>query len=347
MNGVGRVEAPLRRLSWVGAGAVVIDATGVEAMDTAGAWLLCRTARALERDGRAVALRLRREHEGLLGIVGPTAEIRALPGAGRPRLVEAVGRRAWSTASELGHLVRFAGETALDAGRALRGPLRERRRQTWQQLETAGFLALPMTALLSSAVGAVIAFQAAGLFRPMGAGLLVADLVGLAMLRDLAPLLVAIVAAARSGSAYAAQLGAMRLTGEIDALRGVGVSPVEVLVLPRIAALVLALPLLTVAADVLGVAGGMLVARLELGIDPADFVGRVARALHPEDYLLGLAKAPVFGAIVATLGCYQGLHVAEDAESVGRRTTAALVQSMFLVIVADVLVNVLARTLGI
>lgn len=345
VNRVGRVEAPLRRLSWAGA-AVVIDATGVDAMDTAGAWLLCRTARTLERDGRAVTLRLRREHEGLLGVVGPTAGVRPLPGERRPRLVEAVGRRAWGAASELGHLVRFAGGTALDAGRALRGPLRERRRQVLQQLETAGFLALPTTALLSFAIGAVIAFQAAGLFRPLGAGLLVADLVGLAMLRDLAPLLVAIVAAARSGSAYAAQLGAMKLTGEIDALRGVGVSPVEVLVLPRIAALALALPLLTVAADVLGVAGGMVVAQLELDIAPADFVGRVARTLHPMDYLLGLAKAPVFGVVVATIGCYHGLHVAEDVESVGRRTTAALVQSMFLVIVADAFVNVLARIFG-
>jgi len=346
VNRVGRVEAPLRRLSWAGAGAVVIDATGVDAMDTAGAWLLCRTARTLERDGRSVTLRLRREHEGLLGIVGPTAEVRPHPREDRPRLVEAVGRRAWSTASELGQLVRFAGDTARDAGRALRGPLRERRRQVLQQLETAGFLALPTTALLSFAIGAVIAFQAAGLFRPMGAGILVADLVGLAMLRDLAPLVVAIVAAARSGSAYAAQLGAMKLAGEIDALRGVGVSPVEVLVVPRIAALALALPLLTVAADVLGVAGGMVVAQLELGIDPADFANRVARTLHPTDYLLGLAKAPVFGAIVATIGCYQGLHVAEDAESVGRRTTAALVQSMFLVIVADAFVNVVARIFG-
>lgn len=343
------MERPLQRADWPGTGEVLIDATAVEAMDTAGAWLLCRTVRVLERDGRAVSLRLRREHEGLLGVVGPALEAGPPPreDRGRLRLVDALGRRAFGAASELGHLVRFTGETAGDALRALRGRHRERRRQVLQQVQTTGLGALPTAALVSFAVGAVIAYQAAAVFRPLGAGLLVADLVGLAMLRDLAPLLAAIIAAARSGSAFAAQLGAMKVTGEIDSLRGAGVSPTEVLVLPRIAGLAVALPLLAVAADVLGVAGGMAVAHLELAIDPADFLGRVARTLRPADYLVGLAKAPVFGAIVATIGCYQGLHVDEDVDSVGRRTTVAVVQSMFLVIVADGLVNVLSRSLGI
>jgi phospholipid/cholesterol/gamma-HCH transport system permease protein len=347
VNRVGRVERPLGRLSWPEAEGVVIDATSVDGMDTAGAWLLCRMVRDLERNGRSVTLRLRQEHEGLLGIVGPVAEARPPPRADRSRRVDALGRSAWSAASELGHLVRFAGETALDAVHALRGPLRERRRQVLQQVQTAGFEALPTTALLSFAIGAVIAFQAVAVLRPMGAGLLAADLVGLAMLRDLAPLVAAIVAAARSGSAFAAQIGASKVTGEIDSLRGMGAAPVEVLVLPRIVALALALPLLTAAADVLGVTGGLWVAHVELAIDPADFLGRIARTLHPLDYLVGLAKAPVFGVIVATVGCYQGLHVDEDAESVGRRTTVAVVESMFLVIVVDGLVNVLSRSLGI
>ena len=173
-----------------------------------------------------------------------------------------------------------------------------------------------------------------------------ADLVGLATLRELAPLLTAIIAAARSGSAYAAQIGAMKITGEIDSLRAIGASPIEVLVLPRIAALAIALPLLTVAADIVGVAGAMVVARSELAIENGEFLGRIARAIHPADYLVGLVKAPVFGAIVAAIGCYQGLHVEDDATSVGRRTTVAVVQSMFLVIIADVFVVVLSKGVG-
>jgi phospholipid/cholesterol/gamma-HCH transport system permease protein len=347
VHGLGQVERRLERLAWPEAGEVVIDATAVEAMDTAGAWLLCRAARALERDGHAVILRLRRDDEGLLGVVGPVAEAGTPRAEARGPLLEALGRRSWRAASELGHLVRFAGEISLDALRGLRGRRRERRRQVLQQVQTTGLQALPTAALVSFAVGAVIAYQAAAVFRPLGAGLLVADLVGLAMLRDLSPLLAAIIAAARSGSAFAAQLGAMKVTGEVDALRGVGLSPGAVLVLPRIAGLALALPLLAVAADVLGVAGGMVVAHRELAIAPADFLGRVARTLHPADYLVGLAKAPVFGVIVATIGCYQGLHVAEDVDSVGRRTTGAVVQSVFLVVGVDGLVNVLSRSVGI
>lgn len=335
-------------LTWPAGVEVVIDASGVNAMDTAGAWLLRRTALTLERNGRAVTLRLRPEHEALLGRVSASAYLGPPPPAReRVNVVESLGRKAWSAAGELGRLVSFAGETAVTGRRALTGPLRARRRQVLQQVETAGFGAFPTAALLSFSIGALIAYQASSLFRPMGAGVLVADLVGLAMLRDLAPLLTAIIVAARSGSAYAAQIGAMKMTGEIDSLRAIGTSPVEVLVLPRIAALALALPLLAVAADVLGVAGGMVVAHSELAIHPGEFLGRLARVVHPSDYLIGLAKAPVFGVLVATVGCFQGLHVDDDTDSVGRRTTAAVVQSMFLVIVADAYVNILSRVVGI
>lgn len=345
---VGRVERRMSSLTWPAGVEVVIDASGVNAMDTAGAWLLRRTALILERNGRAVTLRLRPEHEALLGRVSASAYLGPPPPAReRVNVVESLGRKAWSAAGELGRLVSFAGETAVTGRRALTGPLRARRRQVLQQVETAGFGAFPTAALLSFSIGALIAYQASSLFRPMGAGVLVADLVGLAMLRDLAPLLTAIIVAARSGSAYAAQIGAMKMTGEIDSLRAIGTSPVEVLVLPRIAALALALPLLAVAADVLGVAGGMVVAHSELAIHPGEFLGRLARVVHPSDYLIGLAKAPVFGVLVATVGCFQGLHVDDDTDSVGRRTTAAVVQSMFLVIVADAYVNILSRVVGI
>jgi phospholipid/cholesterol/gamma-HCH transport system permease protein len=189
----------------------VIDASGVDAMDTAGAWLLHRTVRALERSGRSVTLRLRPEHQGQLGIVTPAEVVRAAP-PHRDRVgwVETVGRKAWNSAGEVEDLVGFVGETAVTAMRALTGPLRVRWRQVLQNVQTAGFEALPTAAVLSFSVGVVISRQGSTLFRPFGAGILMADLVGLAMLRELSPLLMAIVAAARSGSAYAAQIGAMK-----------------------------------------------------------------------------------------------------------------------------------------
>ncbi len=284
----------LSGLAWPAGAEVVLDAFGVDAIDTAGAWLLHRTAYDLERDGRTVTLRLRPEHQRMLELVipHPGSSARLRRRRARVGVVEDLWRKAWSAARELDHLVNFLGETAVTARRALTGAPQVRWRQVLQNVQTAGFEALPTAALLSLSIGVVIAHQGSSLFRPFGAGILVADLVGLAMLRELSPLIIAIIAAARSGSAYAAQIGAMKITGEIDSLRAVGASPIEVLVLPRIAALAIALPLLTVPADVLGVAGGMVVARSELAIDRGEFLGRIARAIQP----VGLPRRPRQGA---------------------------------------------------
>lgn len=345
---LGAVERSLRELAWSAGAVVVVDASAVAAMDTGGAWLLQRTAGTLERSGRKVALRLRPEHEALLRVVR-SSRVEAGPrrGRDRPGGLSAVGRKAWASTRELGGLVGFVGEMAVAVARARTGPLRVRWLHALHHVQTAGFEALPTAAVLSFFIGVVLAYQGSALFRPFGAGILVVDLVGLAMLRELSPLVTAVVVAARSGSAYAAEIAAMKMTGEIDSLRAVGLSPMEVLVLPRMAALLVVLPLLTVAADVLGLAGAMLVARPELAIEPGEFVGRVARVIRTSDYLLGVGKAPVFAAIIAAVGCYQGLRAADDADSVGRRTTLAVVQSMFLVVVADAFVLVVARQFGI
>ena len=347
MDGIGHVAGALSGLTWPAGVEVVVDGSAVVAMDTAGAWLLHRTARALEHGGCVVTLRLRPEHERLFGIVISCGVVRApAPARDHVGVAEMLGRKASRSADELHSFVRFIGQTAVTAVHALTGPLHVRWRQVLQNVQTAGFEALPTALLLAFSLGVVIAHEGSSLFQPFGAGVLVADLVGLATLRELAPMLTAIIAAARSGSAYAAQIGAMKITGEIDSLRAVGASPIEVLVLPRIAALAIALPLLTVAADVVAVAGAMVVARSELSIENGEFLERIARAIQPSDYLVGLVKAPIFGAIVAAIGCYQGLHVEDDANSVGRRTTVAVVQSMFLVIIADAFVIVLSKGVG-
>ncbi|ACG71620.1 protein of unknown function DUF140 [Anaeromyxobacter sp. K] len=344
---VAGLDRALRRLAWPEHVAVVIDASGVAAMDTAGAWLLRRAARDLERGGRPVTLTLRPEHEALLALVTSSGEVAPRRARERARFLSELGRSAWSSALAIGGVLTLVGELAGRVARARAGPLRVRARQAVLHVQSAGFEALPTTALLSFFVGVVLASQGATLLRPFGAGILIADLVGLAMLRELSPLVTAIVVAGRSGSAYAAQIGAMKMAGEIESLRAGGVSPVDALVVPRIAALALVVPLLTVAADVLGLAGATLVARAELGMHAPEFLGRVAREVHASSYLLGVAKAPVFGVIVAAVGCHQGLRASDDAGSVGRRTTGAVVQSMFLVVLADGLVLVVSRQLGI
>lgn len=346
----GAPETRLERmLGEPGATAVVIEGSTLDALDTAGAWLLRRMIGTLEQGGRRVSLvGLRAEHTALLEMVEAPA-IQAAVGASlpTPSALERVGRLAWTSGWQSAELLSFVGKVASAALRSAASPTRIRWRPILYNIRTAGFDALPITGLLVFLMGIVIAYQGATQLRRYGANIFVADLVGLAMLRELSPLLTAIIVAGRSGSAYAAQIGTMKVTDEVDALRTVGIPPLEQLVLPKLAALTIALPLLTVYADMLGVFGGMVMARSDLGISFPDFVDRLQQALRLSDFLVGLGKAPVFAGIISVIGCFQGFQVAGDAESVGRRTTVSVVQSIFLVIVADAFFSVIFNWLGI
>jgi phospholipid/cholesterol/gamma-HCH transport system permease protein len=194
--------------------------------------------------------------------------------------------------------------------------------------------------LLSFLLGIVIAYQGADQLQRFGASIYVVDLVGLSMVRELSPMMTAIIIAGRSGSAYAAQIGTMKVTEEIDALRTIGVVPFELLVLPKLLALIIAMPLLTVFTDVTGILGGMVMASAQLNISFDVFIDRLDEAVNTSSYLVGIGKAPVFAAIIAIVGCYQGLQVSGSADSVGRQTTVSVVQSIFLVIVADAMFSI-------
>ena len=180
-----------------------------------------------------------------------------------------------------------------------------------------------------------------------GASLFIADLVGLSMVRELAPLITAIIVAGRTGSAYTAQIGTMQVTEEIDALRSMGIPPMDLLVLPKLLALIVALPLLTVYADIMGVLGGMVMSSAQLDIAFSTYIDRLLVAVSVDSYLVGVGKAPVFAAIIATIGCYQGFQVVGSAESVGRRTTVSVVQSILAVIVVDAAFSIAFSRLGI
>ena len=244
-------------------------------------------------------------------------------------------------------MLAFTGESAIVLLRSLAQPRRIRWRPILHNLQTAGFEALPIVGLLSFLMGIVIAYQGADQLQRFGANIFIADLVGLSMLRELAPLLTAIIVAGRSGSAYAAQIGTMKVTEEIDALRTIGIGTHELLVLPKMLALIIALPLLTVYCDVTGVLGGMLMARSKLDVSFDVFLNRLGDAISLSSFLTGIGKAPVFAAIIALVGCFQGLQVGGSADSVGRQTTVSVVQAIFLVIVADALFSVVFNWLKI
>ena len=346
----GRPKTPLERAPGEpGPAEVTIDGSAIRALDTAGAWLLRRMVAALERGGlRVSVVGLHPDHAALLELVEASATETAL-GAPlpTPNAVARLGEQVWTSGRQGFELLAFIGEVAIAALRSLARPARIRWRPILFNIRTAGFDALPIAGLLVFLMGIVISYQGAAQLRRFGANIFVADLVGLAMLRELSPLLTAIIVAGRSGSAYAAQIGTMKVTEEVDALRTVGIPPIEQLVLPKLAALMIALPLLTIYADVLGVVGGMVMARSELGVGFADFIDRLHYALLMSDFLVGIGKAPVFAGIIAVIGCFQGFQVAGDAESVGRRTTVSVVQSIFLVIVADAVFSVVFNRLGI
>ncbi|MBC7621226.1 MAG: ABC transporter permease [Candidatus Saccharibacteria bacterium] len=255
-------------------------------------------------------------------------------------LLERIGRSTAALGLQAFSMLSFVGETSIALAGWIAHPGRVRWRPIMFNVRSAGIDALPIVGLLSFLLGIVVAYQGADQLRQFGANIFVTDLVGLSMLREFAPLMTAIIIAGRSGSAYAAQIGTMAVTQEIDAMRTLGIAPLEMLVLPKVIALVIALPLLTVFADVMGIAGGMLMAQAQLGVSYSEFLGRFPHAVSVTSFLVGIGKAPVFAVIVALAGCFQGFLTRGGPQSVGQHTTRAVVQSIFLVIVADALFSI-------
>jgi len=344
-RGIGAIERQLESVRVPAKTEAIADGARIEALDTAGAWVLQKLLLRLRDEGIVVTLRgLRPEFARLLEVVAQHVADQAAkpaPAASQPpAALERIGRSAEAAFEQTVALLSFVGECALALAGSVAHPARLRWRPILYNIRSAGFDALPIVGLLSFLLGVVVAYQGADQLRQYGANIFVADLVGLSMLREFAPLITAIIIAGRSGSAYAAQIGTMSVTEEIDAMRTLGIAPLDLLVLPKILALMIALPLLTVFADVLGVFGGMIMARAQLGVGFGEFLDRFVKAVSITAYLIGIGKAPVFAAIIAVVGCFQGFRTKGGADSVGRQTTRAVVQSIFLVIVADALFSI-------
>jgi phospholipid/cholesterol/gamma-HCH transport system permease protein len=347
-QGIAPVEQRLTALTFPSASKLVIDVSAISALDTAGAWLLHRTLRALEQRGVKVRVSgMRPEFDALLQLIAARAGTTEHAAPVKVGLLASIGRHTWRSLLDFTGMLAFIGESAIVLLRSLAQPRRIRWRPILHNLQTAGFEALPITGLLSFLMGVVIAYQGADQLQRFGANIFIADLVGLAMLRELSPLLTAIIVAGRSGSAYTAQIGTMKINEEIDALRTIGVGPQELLVLPKILALVIALPLLTVYADVAGVLGGMIMANSKLDVSYDVFLDRLDDAISLSSFLTGVGKAPVFAVIIALVGCFQGFQASGSADSVGRQTTVSVVQAIFLVIVADALFSIVFNWLNI
>ncbi len=323
--------------------ALTLDAAGITALDTGGAWMLVALMRRVEGRGCRVGLEgMQESHRELLDLVRSRQQGLAEPQPERvPGWLARVGESAWGHWPQGLTLLAFVGETMVALLRAVAQPRRIRWKALTAILEGAGVDALPIVGLLSFLIGVVIAYQGGIQLRSYGANIFVVELVSVTMLRELAPMMAAIIVAGRTGSAFTAQIGTMKVTEEIDALRTIGIAPMDLLVLPKVFGLVLALPLLSVFADVLGVLGGMVMSAVVLDVSFSDFLARIPQAVSVTSFIIGVGKAPVFAAIIAVVGCFQGFQVSGGADSVGRQTTVSVVQSIFLVIVADAAFSVL------
>ncbi len=330
------LERELAAVSWPQSSELIWDAGRITAMDTGGALLLHRSLDELRRQGRQVELRgLQPAFAELIEMVSThSTDLRAASDT-RPGWLEGIGRAAWERGLQGRKAVAFLGESALVLARSLAAPRSIRWSAVFRSLEVDGLRAVPIIGLLTFLMGVVIAYQGAEQLRKFGTNIFVVDLVGISLMREIAPLVTAILVAGRSGSAYAAQIGTMKVTEELDALRTLGLSPMDLLVVPKVLALAIALPLLTVFADVVGVIGGMLVALIQLSVTFTEFVSRFEEAIAVRHFVIGIGKAPVFATIIVLVGCYQGFQIRGGVDDVGRHTTISVVQAIFLVIVFD------------
>jgi phospholipid/cholesterol/gamma-HCH transport system permease protein len=349
------IDRALHRLEAVRQGERLrLDLAGIERLDTVGAWLVQRTARSLASRGIASSV------ENVPPAFAPLFEQVA---KGEEPVPFAPARRDLAAILEAGLL--YVGERTIEAGMAARDlmgffgliiitwlhVLRRPGRIRWvalvAQMERTGVGALPIVGLLSFLIGVVLTFQGADQLRRFGAEVFAVNLLGIGILRELGVLLTAVIVAGRSGSAFTAELGAMQVNEEIDALRTLGLDPVEVLVLPRLLGLTLVMPLLTVYADLMALVGGALMSWLELGITLPIFVRQLHGAIGEWTFWVGVLKAPFFAGTIALVGCHAGFRVSRSAESVGRLTTLSVVRSIFLVIVIDAAFSILFARLHI
>jgi phospholipid/cholesterol/gamma-HCH transport system permease protein len=342
---LARIRKVTERMNDVQGTKLVADISGVERMDTVGAWLIYK----LSRDRGAEVVGASEDHASLLEQVAKAdkpVKVRRDRTPAFTRVLTQMGEATAGVGRTLYGLLGFFGGLLVALWSVITHPRRFRLNAVVQHFEQVGVHALVIIGLMSFLVGIVIAQQGAVQLRQFGAELFTINLVGRSAIKELGILMTAIMVAGRSGSAFAAQIGSMKLSEEVDAMRTIGVSPMEALVLPRVLATVLLMPVLGFYASVFAVIGGGIFCWLDLGIPPVTFVQRLREVVPMTDLWQMLIKAPVFGLIVAMAGCFQGLQVEGSAESVGLRTTAAVVQAIFLVIVLDAFFAVFFTSIG-
>lgn len=329
---------------------IVVDASGIDLFDSSGALALCHLLGKLERHGKTVTIaNLDEKHKNLLSFTEHHEK-----SIGKPEIESVkhnyfyrVGERTIQTVEQAIGYINFIGEVSTIFSNILSLKRSWQWRNTLCALEAAGYHAIPIVSLLIFLIGVVLSYQLGLQLESYGANIFIVNLTGLAVLREFGPLITAIIVAGRTASSFTAEIGLMKVNEELDALRVMGLNPINRIVLPKIIAVVIAMPLLTIVADVFGVFGSMVMSKVRFGISMQDFLERFDNVTELSSLWTGLYKAPFFGLIIASIGCYQGLQVLYTADSIGKHTTRSVVQAIFLVIIADAIFSVLYSMYGI
>ena len=334
-----------------------MDGSAIESLDTAAALLLCQKLGLAKTPESGVEITgLSAKHERVLnGVIkhlrqhpdprAPGSDL--LSGSQtQPGLVARIGMKTVALVNLMRTHAAYFGLTLATLGTVIRHPNSLRLKELTAQLAQTGLMALPVIALVMFLIGAVMAYLLGLQAEQYGANIYVVDGVALGTVREFAPLLVATVVAGRSGASFTAQLGTMKLTEEIDAIRTLGLSAEQVLLLPRVLALIITLPLLVFVGSVLALAGAALVCDLMLGITPDTFLERLRSEVALRHYFIGLLKSPVFAVVIAVIGCSMGLSVARDTRSIGMNTTATVVQCIVAVVLLNAMFAIVFQQLG-
>ncbi len=343
------ISAALQALSLASPRQCVLDGSGLQELDTAAGFTLYRHLAESGCTEATVSVRgFEPGHERLLELVRTRMEC---PPAAMRSVHRGLASRVGASTVYMWVLLKahnaFVGSVSLQLLRLARRPALFRTKETAAQFETICLDAIPIVCLVTFLIGVVFAYLLGVQALRYGANIFVVDGVGLAMCRELSPILVSLIVAGRSGAAFTAQIGAMKVQEEIDAISTLGLSPIQVLVIPRLVAITLALPLLVFVGDLAGIAGGMVVGTVQLGISAATFLDRIHAVLPMSALMVGLGKAPVFAVFIAMIACRMGLLAGRDARSVGVNTTSTVVQSIVWVIVLDAIFAVVLQHLGI
>jgi len=349
---IPRLDSELHAMDLGDARQAEIDGTAVTSLDTAGAWLLLRSKREMEDAGATVgAIAIPDRYKSLFDSLERDHKSRPVehpPHGGLLGLLERTGKGTVQALRQGYDLLGFLGRVTVEAWEAILSPRRELPFPAFiHQIEETGVTALPIVGMLAFLLGVVLAYQGADQLKRFGAQIYTIDFLGVGFLRELGGLVTAIIIAGRSGSAFTAQIGTMRVNEETDAMQTIGLNIAEVLVLPRVLGLMVALPLLTFFADVIGIVGGMVMTYFDLGITIPAFMRELQGAINVNTLMVGLIKAPVFAFVIALVGCFEGMRVERNADSVGKLTTRSVVESIFLIIALDAAFSIIFSVLGI